>query len=123
MKPKTKSIMIWISRIISGIVIGFYGIFIVGEGFSGTTPIWSIKDPTEAIMVALMVASIIALVVGWFKPIWGGIFAILLIAMFLIVDNQSILSVKAIPFLIVPFAGLVQLVVGVLTLNKHSQKR
>lgn len=120
MKPKTKSILLWISRILSGIVIGFYGMFFVGEGFSGPTPFWSIKDPIEAIMVALMFASIISLIVGWFKPIWGGIFAILLMAAFLIVDSQNILSVKAIPFLIVPFAGLVQLVVGVLTLKKQT---
>lgn len=69
MKSSTLAIT-WIARIIGGLALVFFGMFIIGEGIPDLR---EIVDPQLRNMLMLMAFTAFAYLFAWFKPKEGGI--------------------------------------------------
>ena len=107
------------ARVLGGLMFVFFMTFIVGEGLLGGpgNNIFG-ANATEAVMLALMLAAVVGLAVGFWREFTGGLITVVCMLAWLGVevfggDKIHVPDADLMPFYLVLVAGVLFLVAGI----------
>lgn len=119
-----------IAFILSSLLLGFFGLFIVGEGFFYLSNVSPKLTSTEIIMFVFLGTSFLGFIIVYFKQALGALLSMTGAIAFIITEsigNSAIWSLsKGWPFYLIFFAGLLHLLASKLQQsekkNEHLQE-